>query len=175
MQLRTALIAAAVAVATVAVPAHVAAQRGRARNRDDRGPEQTERVMRTLKLGRNGRVTIANIAGDIKVTSGSGDDVVIDAVKRTRGDARELASVQIAISNGPGRVDVRTEHPGRNDQVSVDFTVSVPLSASIDLRSVSGDVVVAGVEGPGRAESVSGNVRTSKSPHVESAKAVSGD
>ena len=58
------------------------------RNRNS-GPEQTEAFSRKAKVGRDGRVSISNIAGDIKVTAGPGDDVVIDAVKHTRGDQRQ--------------------------------------------------------------------------------------
>src|SRR5262245_58735213 len=50
----------------------------------DRGPEQTDRFSRKVRLGRDGRVSIQNIAGDITVTAGSGDEVSIDAVKRDR-------------------------------------------------------------------------------------------
>src|SRR5436853_6690056 len=63
----------------------------------DRGPEQTDRFSRKLKLGRDGRVSVSNISGDIVVTSGSGDEVSIDAVKRTRGDQGQLANVRIAV------------------------------------------------------------------------------
>ena len=85
--------------------ARTAAYQGR-----DRGPEQTDRFSRKLKLGRDGRVSVNNISGDIVVTGGSGDEVSIDAVKRTRGDQGQLANVRIAVDDRPGRVDVRTEY-----------------------------------------------------------------
>src|SRR5207237_5828151 len=73
------------------------------------GPEQTERFSRRLKVGRDARISIDNIAGDIVVTGGSGDEVSIEAVKRTRGDRSELAAVRITVDERAGRVDVRTE------------------------------------------------------------------
>src|SRR5262249_32929145 len=76
----------------------------------ERGPERTERFSRKLKLARDGRFTVANIAGNITMTGGSGDDVSIEAVKRTRGDASELASVQILVDERPGRIEVKTDH-----------------------------------------------------------------
>src|SRR6266850_5244232 len=98
----------------------------------DRGPEQTERFSRKVKVGRDGRVSIENIAGDITVTGGSGDEVSIEAVKRTRGDRSELATVRIIVDERSGRVDVRTEgeqnrgdRGRRRNQVSVDYTVTV--------------------------------------------------
>jgi DUF4097 and DUF4098 domain-containing protein YvlB len=153
------------------------AYQGRTRNN---GPEQTEAFSRKVKVGRDGRVSISNVAGDIKITGGSGDDVTIDAVKRTRSDRGELAAVQIIVDDRPGRVEVRTEYPNvwsyrnRNIDVSVDYTVLVPATATVDVKSISGNVTVTGVQGVVRAESISGTVRTSATPKL-TAKTVSGD
>jgi len=146
------------------------------------GPEQTERFSRKLKIGRDGRFSLANIAGDIVITGGPGDEISIEAVKRTRGDKSELARVQITVDEHPGRVDVRTEgeqnrtdRNRRMDHVSVDYTVTVPASVVVDVRSVSGSVKVTGVHGALRAETVSGNVTTADTPRLETARTVSGD
>jgi len=148
----------------------------------NRGPEQTEQFSRKIKVGRDGRVSIGNIAGDIVVTGGSGDEVSIEAVKRTRGDPRELENVHINVTERAGRVEVTTDHEqnrndrnGRSDHVSVDYTITVPGPASVDLHSVSGSLKVSNVQGAVRMETVSGNVTTSNAPRVELAKSVSGD
>jgi hypothetical protein len=146
------------------------------------GPEQTERFSRKVKLGRDGRVSLSNISGDVTVTAGSGDEVSIDAVKRTRGDKSELAVVQITVEDRPGRVDIRTEgeqnrsdRSRRGNQVSVDYTLTVPATASVELHSISGSVKVTGVHGGVRAETISGNVTAIDTPKLELAKTVSGD
>jgi DUF4097 and DUF4098 domain-containing protein YvlB len=146
------------------------------------GPEQTERFSRKVKLGRDGRVSLSNVAGDITVTAGSGDEVSIEAVKRTHGDRNELAQVQITVDDRPGRVDIRTEgEQNRTDRnrrgtsVAVDYTVSVPAAAAVELHSVSGSVKVTGVRGSVRVETVSGDVAATDAPKLELAKSVSGD
>ena len=144
------------------------------------GAEQSDRFSRKVKIGRDGRVSIANISGDIVVTAGSGDEVSIDAVKRTRGDRSELANIEIIVEERAGRVDVRVEHGSRErgrrgDSASVDFTVTLPASASLDVHSVSGSLKVTGVRGAVRAETVSGDVTTADTPNLEHAKSVSGD
>jgi DUF4097 and DUF4098 domain-containing protein YvlB len=146
------------------------------------GPEQTERFSRKVKIGRDGRFTLNNISGDITVTAGSGDEVSIEAVKRTRGDRNELARVQITVEERGGRVDVQTDHGqnrrdrnDRGDHVSVDYTVSVPASASVDLHSISGTIKATGIHGPLRSETISGNVVITDAPKLEVAKTVSGD
>jgi len=190
MRLTVALLAAGITAAAVPAPAqdaphrlgiremvrtaHAGAYQGR-----DRGPEQTERFSRKVRLGRDGRVSIQNISGDIVVTSGSGDEVSIEAIKRGRGDQRQLAAVRIVVDDRPGRVDVRTEYDrngfDRNNNVSVDYTVVVPNGAAVEMKSISGNVKVTGVRGAVRADTVSGNVITTDTPNVEAAKTISGD
>ena len=184
-----------IAVAMAAIPAGaqdpghqivvrdvVRAAKARAYQGRNVASEQTERFSRKVRIGRDGRVTISNISGDIVVTGGSGEEVSIEAVKRARGDRSGLASVEIVVEERAGRVDVRAEHDRyrsdrgrRGDSTSVDFTVTVPASASLDVHSVSGSLRVTGVRGAVRAETVSGNVTTADTPNLEHAKSVSGD
>jgi DUF4097 and DUF4098 domain-containing protein YvlB len=162
----------------IVIREHARAAAGAYQGRN-RGPEQTERLSRKIRIGRDGRVSIANVAGDITVTGGAGDEVTIEAVKRTRGDRRQLARVTIDVEERPGRVEVRTEYErnwsDRSGDVSVDYTVAVPSSAAIDVKSVSGTVKLSNVQGAVRAESVSGDVITASTPKLELAKSVSGD
>ena len=146
-----------------------------------RGPEYTENFSRTVRLGRNGTLDLQNVAGDITVTGGGGDDVKIDAVKRVRhpneteGKAL-LSEITIEVADRSGRVEVRTEYPRRrNWSGGVDFTVSVPRDASVALRSVSGNVKVTNINGELRAESVSGDIVTMTTKKLRWAKTVSGD
>jgi DUF4097 and DUF4098 domain-containing protein YvlB len=146
------------------------------------GPEQTDRFSRKVRVGRDGRVSVSNISGNIVVNAGSGDDVSIEAVKRTRGSQSELADVQIIVDERGGRVDIRTEHErnyrdrnGRSEHVSVDYTITMPATASLDAHSVSGSVKVTAIRGGVRAESVSGDVIATDTPKLEVAKSVSGE
>ena len=144
----------------------------------NRGAEQSDTLSRKVKIGRDGWASISNISGNIIVTAGGGDEVSIDAVKRTHGDRSLLGRVEIVIEEHAGRVDVRTEHrPSffRDNDVSVDYTVVVPEGASVELKSISGYVKVTGVKGSVRAQSISGNVTAAGTPRVELAKTVSGD
>ena len=91
--------------------------------------------------------------------------MTIEAVKRTRGDRSQLGAVQIIVDDRPGRVEVRTEYESdrsyrnRNIDVSVDYTVLVPATATVDVKSISGNVAVTGVQGAVHAETVSGTSR----------------
>ncbi len=160
---------------TVALSTKIKEAKERARSYQGRNAEQTERFSKKVRVGRDGRVNISNISGDITVTGGSGDEVSVEAVKRTRGDRDELSRIEIIVEDRAGHVDVRTNHLGRTDHVSVDYTVTMPASASVEVASVSGSVKISSVKGSVRATSVSGTVTATDTPKLESAKSTSGN
>ena len=137
---------------------------------------QTEKFSKTVPLAKGGSLDLANISGDIVVTGGAGDQVVIDAVKRGK-TAEDLKSVTIEVTATANRVEVRAQYPRerRNVNVSVDFTVSVPRGASVRVHSVSGDLKVATVDGGLTAETVSGDVVLTSVAQLETARSVSGN
>jgi DUF4097 and DUF4098 domain-containing protein YvlB len=148
------------------------------------GPEQTERFTGTYKVGAEGALDLQNISGDIRVTTGGGGEIRVEAVKRVRhrdpAEAkRYLGLIRIEASTVGGRVEIRTVYPrtsGRQSiSSSVDYTVVVPQRASVALKSISGDVTVSDVRGEVRAETISGDVDVTATPNLALAKTVSGD
>jgi DUF4097 and DUF4098 domain-containing protein YvlB len=139
------------------------------------GAAQSDRFSYRGRIGRDGRFSLTNVEGDIVITGGSGDEVQIDAIKQTRGSQTDLNSVNIDVDSRDGRIDVRTRYADRSARVSVAFTVTLPAGASVEVRSVSGNIRVTDVSGPVRAETVSGNVTAAKTPRLEAVKSVSGN
>ena len=178
--------AAALAV-MLAAPAVADAQgpppRPRPRDDERRGPETTERFSKTVRLGRGGTFDLANLAGDIFITGGGGNELRIDAMKRVRSRdeaaaTTQLHAIEIEVVELSNRVEVRTIYPGRlgrNALGAVDFTVMLPQDANVTVKSVSGHVRVTNVRGELRAESVSGDVTAADAPKVSALKSVSGN
>lgn len=149
---------------------------------DQEGVEQVERVTRTLKIGPNGQLDLANVSGDIVVTGGGGDEVKLEAVKRGRGATEaeakdQLTLMTVEITERAGRADVRARYKEgeRHVHVSVDYTVTAPAGTRVIVRSVSGDVKVTGIKGELDAESVSGDITVAEAGQLARAKTVSGD
>ena len=138
--------------------------------------QETEKFSKTVPLPKGGSLDLSNISGDVAITGGAGDQVVIEAVKRGR-TAEDLKLVEIQVATTATRVEVRTQYPRerRNINVSVDFTVTVPRAAGVRVRTVSGDLKVATIDGALAAESVSGDVTVTGAGQLESAKTVSGN
>jgi len=151
-----------------------------------RGPEQTEHISKTFKVGPNGTLDLSNISGDIVVNEGGGDTISVEAVKRARGsDAKEqFARTKVSMVERGGRVEVMTDYTregcpegrsGNCRSASVDYTVTAPAGTSMNLKSVSGDIRIANIRGELRAESVSGNVTAQGATGATLLKSVSGD
>jgi DUF4097 and DUF4098 domain-containing protein YvlB len=152
------------------------------RRRQDtrRGNEYTDKLSKTLRLGKTGTFDLQNVSGDIVVTGGGGNDVHIDAVKRVRhpneSEARALLqAIDVRMEERNGNVEVRTDYPRRNWSGGVDFTVSLPRDANVVLRSVSGDVRVSNLNGDLRAETISGALLATSVKRIRQAKTISGD
>ena len=144
------------------------------------GAASSETFSKTVRLDKNGSVSVSNVSGQIVVTGGAGDDVSIVAVKSTSGDASRLAQVQIDVAQHNGRLDIGVRYPQwpgtiSHSTVRVDFTVTVPRRAAVQAKSVSGEVRVSSVDGAVRAESVSGDLSITAAARLELAKTVSGD
>ena len=151
------------------------------RAEERRGAEVTEPFSRTLTLGRNGTFELTNPSGDIVITGGRGDQLRIDAVKRARqqdeAEARRLlTAIEIDVAERTGLVQVRTLFPrARNWSGGVDYTVTLPDSASVVVRGVSGNVRVTNIGGDLRADTVSGDLAVTNVRRLRSVRAVSGD
>ncbi len=148
------------------------------------GPEQTERFTGTYKIDPQGTLDLNHVSGDVRVTTGSGNEVRIEAIKRVRHRNPEeakrlLAALRVEVSQVSGRIEVRTIYPrvtgNRNFSGTVDYTIVVPQTVAVSLKTVSGDVTVHGVRGEVRAETVSGDVEVVSTPNLAVAKSVSGD
>jgi Putative adhesin len=162
-----------------------AAQRAREAERQRRdearsGPEYTDKLSKTLRLGRNGTFDLQNVSGAVVVTGGGGNEVRIDAIKRVRNrnesEARALLqAIDVRMEERNGNVEVRTDYPRRNWSGGVDFTVTLPRDANVILRSVSGDLRVGSLNGDLRAETISGNLVATSVKRIRQAKTISGD
>jgi DUF4097 and DUF4098 domain-containing protein YvlB len=147
-----------------------------------------ERFHREIEVGESPALSIGNISGDIQVEGGPGSSIVIDAVKSVEDEEERelLKSVEIEVTQLGNRVRVSTEHTGKGGHrhkhkkhkganVSVSYRVKVPKKTEVEIQSVSGDVVLTGVDGAASAQSVSGDVRVTDASDLAQAQSVSGN
>ena len=164
MMLRVSPVFALLFALVLAAPA--AAQNRRDRDRDgdrdqDRGPRETETVDRTLSLQAGGTVRLKTFSGRVNITGGSGNQVVIKAVRRAT--RQRLDEIKLEITQNGNVIDIDANHrlvERRNDNVvETDFDIQVPSQVRLDLRTFSAPVTVATVAGDLEVEGFSGEVR----------------
>src|SRR4029450_1544685 len=92
-----------------------AAQRNRDRDRDydrdqdrDQGPRETETVERTLSLQPGGTLRLKTFSGRVNITAGSGNQVVIKAVRRATRE--RLNDIKLEITQSGTIVDMDGDH-----------------------------------------------------------------
>jgi hypothetical protein len=126
----------------------------------DRGPRETETIDRTVPLPANGTLRLKTFSGRVRITGGSGDQVVIKAVRRATRD--RLNDIKLEITTSGSTVEVDANHrvvERRNDNVvETDFEIQVPSRARLDVKTFSAPVTVSGVNGSQNIDGFSSDI-----------------
>jgi len=135
-----------------------------------KGDELTETFSQTYPLSPTGRVSIANINGDVHINVSDQGFVKVDAVKRAYSRER-LSEVNVEVENTADSVQIKTRYPedrnynGRNhgdSWASVEYTLTIPRRARVDgAELVNGSLDINGVQGDVHASLVNGTVKAS--------------
>ena len=157
------------ALALTAIPA--AAQR-----------EESFRWSGQLAGGRT--LEVRGLNGDIEARPSSGSTVEVVAVKH--GDDDDPRQVAVEVNEGADGIQVCAVYPGKrggristcrdhdddrddemDNDVVVDFTISVPAGVVFDGSTVNGGIDVAGLRGETRVSTVNGGIEVASSGTVE--------
>ena len=133
-------------------------------------PAAAEEVDRTVDAARDGHVHISNISGSVAVSGWSNTEV------RVTGELGRSVEELIVERNGD-KVTVKVKVPSE-EQPRYQERPLYPGSgeaSSVDVGTVSADIVVEGVLGEQRLEAVSGDIQTEADNADIAAGTVSGD
>lgn len=146
------------------------------------GGELTEEWSRVFKMPQKGALELSNLAGDVVIAGGTGDEIVVDAVKRVGANGADagrehLQELDIQVNESPGRVEIASVFPrsSRNTRAEVDYRIRVPQHVAVNVHTVAGDVRLEKVQGEVRAETVSGDLVLTGVQRLTHATTVSGD
>jgi len=121
---------------------------------------------KTVALPGGRSVRIENSNGKVNIRTQSKGEVEIQATIRcsagTASEARSFAEqIQIVVSDA-GSVSVRTQYPShynsRNLSYGVDYDITIPETAPLELRNRFGSVTVTNLHAPGTINSGNGGV-----------------
>ncbi len=145
------------------------------------GQKFEEKFAKTEALAKDGKVIINNVSGSIQVKSWAQDQVQIDAVKvcglSSEEKAKEnLALVKIEVTKNGNIVQIETKYPEKvkNINVSVNYVLTIPATASIKVRNVSGTIEASDIGGMFEGNNTSGKVILARIGGGVDCKVVSG-
>lgn len=128
-------------------------------------------VSESLDAAADGRVSISNTSGSIKVQGWSRNQVEVTG---TIGD--EVEELIFERSGDSVRIKVKIpDSKGRYRDASADLTIRVPEQSSIDVATISADIGVQGVLGEQDLQAISGDVTAESFGSDIDVETVSGD
>ncbi len=129
------------------------------------GFQFTEDSTFTYPLAADGRISLDNVNGDVTIEAWDRDEVSIEAIKKGRSQ-EALDAARIEIEAEEDRIHIETRYSdrgrdrGRRDAASVDYTIRVPRTATLDdVELVNGSLTLDGVAGDVEASLVNGEVK----------------
>jgi hypothetical protein len=141
------------------------------------GAQESDTWEWTGTLGEGRTVYLHNVNGGVRVEAGSGNSVEVRANKRWRRGNPEMVRIEARMAGG-GNGDViicalntpratcdadgirgnSDRNWNRDNDVSVEFIVRVPMSAEVEANTVNGELSIRDVQGDVRAKTVNGNI-----------------
>lgn len=124
-------------------------------------------------IGASGTFVLRTVSGKVSLAATDGDEAIVLA-RSSGSDVPELI-----VDRGPGRLLVEPPRIGvsilRRHDVEIDFAVTLPRGARVDIKSVSADVSGGGLTGEQDYKTVSGDLRLSNGGGRVTVQTVSGD
>lgn len=124
--------------------------------------KETETVQRTIALPERGVLKLRNFSGDVRITAGSGRDVVIKAVRRAERERLDHIKLEIETAGSTVSIEANrrdsTWRDRDNNIVETEFDIQVPASAVLDVYGFSSDVTITGVTAAQKVETFSGRI-----------------
>ncbi len=129
--------------------------------------EYTEELHETYPLAAEGRLSLDEVNGTVRITAWDRNEVKLDAVKHGK-DKEHFEAVKIEINAKPDHLKIHTKYPDskswswrrHSGSTSVDYTLSVPRGTRLDeISAVNGTVEIDGVRGTVHASTVNGALK----------------
>jgi hypothetical protein len=150
----------------------------------DAQPEEkfTETFQQSYQLSSNGRVSLENINGNVRVEVWDKSEIKVDAVKSANMQEK-LKDLEIKIDSSADSIRIKVKYPNttwsgktkddwrRHNPGEVDFVLTVPRSAridsielingNIDLKDLTGEVAASSINGKVTANNLTGDCKLS--------------
>ncbi len=148
---------------------------------------QQDTIDTTIPFTSGSRLEVENTNGEIEIVTWDREEVRIEARKKARSSSDEdlqaaLDSLEVIIDESPGEVTIKTRFPGHGVRgwarnrvsLSVDYRITVPKEADLDLETVNGKVDINGIRGDLNIDTTNGGIIVTDSGGRVSAESTNG-
>lgn len=138
--------------------------------------ELREEFHRTYPLAKQGRVSLDNVNGDVRVVTWDKAEIQVDAIKRAK-KQEDMDKLKIEVNAKDDTIRIKSKYAsskprdGRDDSAGVDYVLTVPkqcrldkvstVNGGVEIENVGGDVEAGSVNGPVTASGLVGEVELS--------------
>jgi len=140
-----------------------------------------ETLEQTFTVSGPARLVVKNVRGSVQVRAGETGQVQVTAVKHTGTGDADQTTIEISQAED-GAVTAAVRFPERHgldrlfsNPCKVDLTITVPAECSLDVRTVSAELVVEGLNGKFELHTVSGGIHLTALSGEMKLHSVSGD
>ena len=138
------------------------------------GELKKEEFFDFVKPGKNARVKVSNINGNINISRSKESNITIYAVKKTYAGKEELNKVEVTVSKGD-EIVIKTIYVKESANVSVDYNITIPDDIALqDVNNLNGDINIIGVNGSISAVTLNGNIDIGETKSILKAKTSNG-
>jgi len=136
-----------------------------------KGEEVREEFHQSYPLSPNGRVSLENINGGVRIAVWDQNEVKVDAIKKAYRRER-LDEAKIQIDTTGDSVRIKTDYPERNQNfydeegrrynnpATVEYSLTIPRRARLDsIELINGSLDIDGAEGDVKASSINGYLK----------------
>jgi hypothetical protein len=131
------------------------------------------------QIGAAGALNLANVSGDIRIRGVDGDEAIVRA--RSGHGRHDWLPIKVRKSEGMLSIELDQKGPtfmgflGGRARDDVEFDITLPRAARVDVNTVSSDVDVTGLAGEQSYRTVSGDLNVQRAGGRISLTTVSGD
>ena len=147
--------------------------------------KREETVEYTLDFTPGKKLSVHARNGGITLKTWARDQVFVRAIKKAEASDEEgaeemLETTTIEIRETDSGIEIRTKHPDnkwkifKNWNISVNYTVTVPQSVSLNLEAVNGSISVPSTTGNVKSETVNGSIKINGTRGAIDAETVNG-
>ena len=147
--------------------------------------KREETVEYTLDFTPGKKLSVHARNGGITLKTWERDQVFVRAIKKSEASDEEgaeemLETTTIEIRETDSGIEIRTKHPDnkwkifKNWNISVNYTVTVPQSVSLNLEAVNGSISVPSTTGNVKSETVNGSIKINGTRGAIDAETVNG-